>query len=190
MYTPSGPLQTGPLPIGNFTPLRGPSLNHGQPPTQPTYYSNFRNPYVLPTPIEGDGNQAEEVVEPPNNPLTHARMYAIADFYEIPGLKNLAQQKFQAAAERHWNSTEFGEAVHVVYTTTLAEDRGLRQTVKDILLRHMTLLNKPEVESIMREIPDLAFDMLKGVWQQHGARNEYLPPPSPLFSEAIFRPIR
>jgi hypothetical protein len=118
-------------------------------------------------------------------------MYAIADYYEVPGLKNLAERKFQQAAERHWNSTEFGEAVHVVYTTTLAEDRGLRHTVKDILLRHMTLLNKPAIESIMREVPDLAFDMLKGVWQQHGARNEYLPPPSPtqppLFSEAIFR---
>jgi hypothetical protein len=166
----------------------------GQAPAQQNFYSNFRNPYVLLPPIKGDALQTEEPIEPSNNPLIHARMYAMADFFEVPGLKKLATTKFQTAVERYWNSVEFGQAVHVVYTSTLAEDRGLRQIVKDILMRHMALLNKPEIESIMREVPDLAFDMLKGIWNHHGARQEYLPPPSPtqpaFLSESIFRPIR
>jgi hypothetical protein len=118
-------------------------------------------------------------MEPARNPLVHARMYAIADFYEIPGLKSLAQKKFQQAASRHWNNIEFGEAIHVAYTSTVSEDKGLRQICKDVLLSHMTLLNKPEIEAILREVPDLAFDMLKGLWLRDGARNDYLPPPSP-----------
>jgi hypothetical protein len=191
----TGPLQTGPLPFTSHTYHQSQALSQGQASQQSNFYSNFRNPYVLLSPIEGESNQADEPVEPPDNPLIHARMYAIADYFEVPGLKKMASTKFQAAAERHWNSDKFGEAVHVAYTSTLPEDRGLRQIVKDILMRHMTLLNKPEIESIMREVPDLAFDMLKGVWNHHGARHEYLlPPPSPtqsaFLSEAIFRPIR
>lgn len=131
---------------------------------------------MLPGPF--DDPEAKNI-EPTSNPLTHARMYAIADFYETSGLKQLSENKFRQAVSRHWNSPEFAQAIHVVYTTTLAEDRSLRQIVKDALLGHMSLMYKPEIESIMREVPDLSFDMLKGLCLRDGARNDFLPPPSP-----------
>ena len=95
------------------------------------------------------------------SPLTHARMYAIADFYGVCGLKELASKKFRDAVGEHWNSDDFAKAIQVVYTTTIAGDRELRQVVMDVLMNHMELLDKPDIEAVMRELPDLAFDVLK-----------------------------
>ncbi|KAF2434607.1 hypothetical protein EJ08DRAFT_676060 [Tothia fuscella] len=165
-----------------------PKLSWGRPPQMPPTFSGpaFPGPPTLqypgsqdPGPSDRPEHNPRESVDPARNPLVHSRMYAIADFYEIPGLKQLAQKKFQQAASRHWNSPEFVEAIHVAYTSTVSNDKGLRQICKDVLLQHMMLLNKPEIEGILREVPDLAFDMLKGLWLRDGARNDYLPPPSP-----------
>jgi len=98
---------------------------------------------------------------PGQNPIDHARMYAIAGFYEIPGLKTLAKEKFKEVATQHRGRKEFAEAIRMVFTTTAAEDKGLRDVVKEILLGNMSLLHNVDVEKVMREIPDLAFDMLK-----------------------------
>jgi hypothetical protein len=90
-------------------------------------------------------------------------MYAVADFYGVSGLKELANKKFRDAVRDYWDSNDFAKAVEVVYTTTVPRDCGLRQVVMDVLKNHMGLLNKPAIETVMREIPGLAFDVLKGL---------------------------
>ena len=94
------------------------------------------------------------------NPLIHARMYALADFYGAFTLKELSIKKFCGVVQAHWYSKEFAQAVRVVYTTTVAEDSGLRQVVKDVLMNHNELLDKPEIEAVLREVSDLAADIL------------------------------
>jgi hypothetical protein len=94
------------------------------------------------------------------NPLIHARMYALADFYGVFTLKELAIKKFRGVVQAHWNSKEFAQAVQVVYTTTVAKDSGLRQVVKDVLMNHNELLKKPEIQAVLREVSGLAFEIL------------------------------
>lgn len=87
-------------------------------------------------------------------------MYSLADYYKIEGLKELAKTKFRASTEKHWDSPELGQAVYIVFTSTLSKDRGLRQVVKEIFQKHPRIMGKPEIESVMRELPDLAYDLL------------------------------
>jgi hypothetical protein len=102
---------------------------------------------------------------------THARMYALADKYQISGLKALAQRKFQKAALQHWNSEEFAPALHTVYTSTLEEDRGLRDVVISTISRDR-LLEKPEVRTAVKELPELAFGLLMYIWKHAGSYSD------------------
>jgi len=102
---------------------------------------------------------------------THARMYALADKYQISGLKALAQRKFQKAALQHWNSEEFAPALRIVYTSTLEEDRGLRDVVISTISRDR-LLEKPEVRTAVKELPELAFGLLMYIWKQAGSDSD------------------
>lgn len=59
------------------------------------------------------------------------------------------------------DSPEFGEAIHVVYSTTPAHDKDMRETVADVLGWHGRLLEKPEIEIAIMEINGLAYELLK-----------------------------
>lgn len=100
--------------------------------------------------------------------ITHARMYSLADQYQISSLKLLARSKFEKAASEHWDHDEFPVAVRVAYTTTLEEDTGLRKIVIQVFTDHMELLNKPAVEASMRELNGLSYDLLKVRWNAQG----------------------
>jgi hypothetical protein len=104
---------------------------------------------------------------------THARMYALADKYQISGLKALAQRKFQKAALQHWNSEEFAPALRIVYTSTLEEDRGLRDVVISTISRDR-LLEKPEVRAMVKDLPELAFGLLMYIWKQAGSDSDMM----------------
>ena len=104
---------------------------------------------------------------------THARMYSLADKYGIGGLKVLAQQKFEQAVRQQWDSEEFAPAVHVVYASTPDGDRSLRDVVMETIYSYKSLLQKLEVETAVRDIPGLAFDLLKYTWARStGASNQ------------------
>lgn len=63
--------------------------------------------------------------------IAHARVYAIADKYGVESLKDLAKAQFVTAIEDTTSadiSTSIA-AVEVVYTSTLASDRGLRDCI-------------------------------------------------------------
>jgi hypothetical protein len=145
--------QVLPPPTGRISPLP-------PPPPPPPPLSRFSPPPSLPsipTP------RPREPMTIRTNPLTHARMYAVADFYGVLGLKKLANKKFRDAAREHWDSNDFAKAVEVVYTTTTSQDRGLRRVVKYVLVNHNELLDKPEIEKVVKEAPDLAYDILRGI---------------------------
>lgn len=99
----------------------------------------------------------------------HAQMYALADKYGIHDLKDLARDKFAEAASNDWQGKDFPIAVHTVYASTPESDYGLRNVVVNTLSQHRELLEKPEVETLVKEVNGLAFGLLKaawGLWQQ------------------------
>jgi len=120
---------------------------------------------------------AKEPVESPQEPdgtshlITLAKMYAIADKYDIKGLQSLSRDKFKLAVANNWNHSDLPSAIYTVYTSTPNSNTWLRDIVVNLISDHMSLLRKPEVEALMREFNGLAFDLLKlkhlnsgGVW--------------------------
>ncbi|KAI4666976.1 uncharacterized protein J4E79_001657 [Alternaria viburni] len=107
--------------------------------------------------------------------LIHAKMYEIADKYDIPGLKDLVKVKFRLACKLSWNTLAFGNAAHYAFSTTPDDDKGLRDIVTDTIAAHMkALLKLPEIGALLIEFNGLAYDLLKTrvypELQQHEAR--------------------
>jgi hypothetical protein len=93
--------------------------------------------------------------------LLHAKLYEIADKYDVHGLKELAREKFLRACTQFWSSEVFAPAAHYAFSTTPEKDKGLRDVISNTLSRHMTLLNKPAVEALLTEFNGLALGVLK-----------------------------
>ncbi|KAI4622193.1 hypothetical protein J4E83_004933 [Alternaria metachromatica] len=113
--------------------------------------------YVAPTaptalPIPGSPTQL----------MVHAKLYEIADKYDVVGLKELVIEKFKRACHSFWNDPSFAAAAHHVFSTTPEHDKGLRDIVSKTIAEHMTeLVKKPEVEALLTEFNGLAFGLLK-----------------------------
>lgn len=105
------------------------------------------------------------------NLVLHASMYGAAHKYGIDGLKALSLDKFKIQLTRHWDSVEFAEAIHIVYSNTPASDKDMREAVADTLGWHSHLLDKPEIEVAIMEINGLAYELLK---RSRRAEPEYL----------------
>ncbi|KAF2737119.1 hypothetical protein EJ04DRAFT_129332 [Polyplosphaeria fusca] len=97
----------------------------------------------------------------PEHLIQHARLYELADKYQIQGLKPLIEGRFKAACQLYWKSEQFPIASDIVYATTPEEDKGLRKIVVDTIAQHMELLKKPEMEPLMVTYNGLAFGLLK-----------------------------
>ncbi|KAF2703730.1 hypothetical protein K504DRAFT_473736 [Pleomassaria siparia CBS 279.74] len=93
--------------------------------------------------------------------LTHAKMYEIADKYDVIGLKDLSGEKFRRACQSFWNDAHFPVAANHAFSTTPDHDKGLRDIVCNIISDQMELLDKPEIEALMTEFNGLAFGVLK-----------------------------
>ena len=80
----------------------------------------------------------------------HAEMYAMAEKFDLKNLKNLAKRKFVTALhclEPGFNVTTLGNetltrvlgVIPLIYSTTLENDRGLRDLVVKHVARHWHL---------------------------------------------------
>ncbi|CAF9907283.1 hypothetical protein IMSHALPRED_005490 [Imshaugia aleurites] len=85
-----------------------------------------------------------------NNKLDfNARMYALADKYDIPFLKELSKDMFRAQLiQVQLNGVMdiplFLSAVRTIYTTTLGSDRSLRDLLVPVLEEHSSTLNQDD----------------------------------------------
>ncbi|KAB2104429.1 Kynureninase 2 [Alternaria gaisen] len=125
--------------------------------------SNFNceecNPSALPlSSINGKADQL----------LLHSEMYEIADKYDVVGLKDLVIEKFHRACQHFWDSDKFSVAAHHVFSTTLDDDKGLRDIVSATISAHMGLIKKPEVKVLLNEFNGLALGILEEKIIEHG----------------------
>jgi hypothetical protein len=103
-----------------------------------------------------------------NDMVTHAKMYEMADKYDISGLKQLCIEKYKQTCIVFWDDLKFAESAYHVYSTTPTRDKGLRNIVCKIISLHMQLLKKPEIEDLMNEFNGLAFGLLFDKAEQAG----------------------
>jgi hypothetical protein len=94
--------------------------------------------------------------------LTHAKMYELADKYDVVGLKDLVKEKFGRACQNFWDDPIFANAAHHAFSTTPDHDKSLRDIVSKTVAGHMkALVKKPEIEALLTEFNGLAYGLLK-----------------------------
>ena len=79
--------------------------------------------------------------------IAHARMYAIADKYSVPLLKELAKERFATCLKnieskgiQSLDIPTLATAIEIIYTTTPDSDRGLRDAIIPIMIQFKTQL--------------------------------------------------
>jgi len=110
---------------------------------------------------ESDCDIEEEYETDESNLLTHSRVYALAEKYDIPPLKDLALEKFEMGMACYYDSPEFPDAIEEVYCSTIDTDRGLRDVVLQAFRNHPQLATTQDVFNVIKKTPSLAFDLWK-----------------------------
>lgn len=92
--------------------------------------------------------------------LLHAKVYTIAEIYAVDGLKDLAVDKFKAAASQAWEPSDFLHAATEAYTSTIDTDRGFRDVVLEAFAVHEDLLDDDEAKTTIKSLGSLPYDLL------------------------------
>lgn len=110
---------------------------------------------VLRKPTADPDNKDETLLE-------YIEIYAMADRYGVPLLKRQIEALFeQCLLEEHDPEVLSGDIIDAVYTTTPAQDRGLRDPLIDFLLRFTLQGDLPaEMRPTLTSVDGLAADLL------------------------------
>ena len=96
------------------------------------------------------------------NLVSHVRLYAIGERYGIPHLKEAAKKSFDKDAKKEIASEIFVQAAKLGFTTTPDSDRGLRQSIVQVMLGNaMKLRNNEELNNLILSNADLALESWK-----------------------------
>jgi hypothetical protein len=78
------------------------------------------------------------------NLVSHVRLYAIGERYGIPHLKEAAKKSVDKDATKEIASEIFVQAAKLGFTTTPDSDRGLRQSIVQVMLGNATKVRNNE----------------------------------------------
>ncbi|KAL8654319.1 MAG: hypothetical protein Q9226_003481 [Calogaya cf. arnoldii] len=99
-------------------------------------------------------------------------VYSLADFHDLPLLKNLAQTKFEVRAADEWSVEDIITVLPIVYATTLDSDRGLRRIMQNVCLRSMDhLMCHKGFRSKLKGDASMCFDVLDAVQMRSEERD-------------------
>ncbi|KAI1042124.1 hypothetical protein LB505_007255, partial [Fusarium chuoi] len=94
--------------------------------------------------------------------IFHAKVYQIADKYNIEALKRLAATKYSTSIDAGWEMDCFPDAIELAYTTTPPGDQILRKiAVKVVIKRIGALMNQDVFCKTLSVNPDLAADLIR-----------------------------
>ncbi|KAF2859814.1 hypothetical protein K470DRAFT_90272 [Piedraia hortae CBS 480.64] len=105
------------------------------------------------------------------NMVMHAKVFAVAIKYQFPSLETIAIEKFRDTIIWNWNHDTFAEAISSVYHRTSDQETGLREIVAETLANENGILDEPDIEAVVKEIPDLAYQVLRKVRKKTNLRN-------------------
>jgi hypothetical protein len=103
----------------------------------------------------------EDSTEAESHLILHTQVYALAEKYDIPALKDLARRKFEMAMACYYDAPEFAAAIEAVYCSTIDTDRGLRDVVLQAFRTHPQLVHTQDVYAVIKETPSLALELFK-----------------------------
>ncbi|KAF2858025.1 hypothetical protein K470DRAFT_222206, partial [Piedraia hortae CBS 480.64] len=137
----------------DFSQIRDPLLEMAglSPPSSPCCSPRQDTPPPQSTIMETDNR--------PPKLLLHVRVYALAEKYDIPGLKELARSKFEISLACHYDSPEVPEAIEEVYCSTIDSDRGLRDVIVQLFMQHPLLATTPAVRALLDDMSPFMDDI-------------------------------
>ncbi|KAF7945287.1 hypothetical protein EAE96_010065 [Botrytis aclada] len=101
--------------------------------------------------------QAEDLIK-------HAKVYIMAEKYDIQALKTLARQKYSFVADNYWNSCCFVQSIELIFdgTPDISEGDSLRKAVLEVASRYMKqLLVREDFAQMCQERGDIGFAILQ-----------------------------
>lgn len=107
---------------------------------------------------------SQPTVYDPISLLINAKVYIIAEKYDIQALKELACAKYKEVWQKSWNSAHFTESASLVYENTVEEDKMLRDVIVKAASDNIkALLDRGEFVELLKSYGDFATDILKNV---------------------------
>lgn len=96
----------------------------------------------------------------------HARMFALGDRYDIPGLREVAVKKYSSRSVVSWEPLEFLESIYDVYRRTPPSIRQLRNAAGNLMRKNLRKMVEDKViaisyEKVIDEPPEFTKDMLR-----------------------------
>jgi len=96
--------------------------------------------------------------------LINAKIYVIADKYDIQALKEWATTKYKEVLPTTWNSTAFIESARLIYDNTLDNDRVLRDIIIQKASENVKVLfDRGEFIDLLQAGGDFAMEVLRSV---------------------------
>ncbi|KAF2139171.1 uncharacterized protein K452DRAFT_300717 [Aplosporella prunicola CBS 121167] len=105
--------------------------------------------------------------------LFHAQMYGLSGFYGIDALAPYAKQRFEACVDERagWKEARFARVVELVYATTPARNRGLRDMVVYVCRRnYRALMADPDFAAMKTRLAESFAKELDAAVARAGSR--------------------
>lgn len=105
------------------------------------------------------GNQSFSLLQ------LHARMFALGDRYDIPGLRVVAVKKYSSRIVVSWEPLEFLESIYDVYRRTPPSVRQLRDAAGNLMRKNLRKMLDDKIiaisyEKVIDELPEFTKDIL------------------------------
>lgn len=105
-------------------------------------------------------NQATDAHNPASL-LINAKVYIIADKYELKALRELACNKYKEAVANAWNTSIFSESASLVFDNTVETDRMLRDVIVQVASHNArALLDRGEFVKMLKHHGDIATEIM------------------------------
>jgi hypothetical protein len=87
---------------------------------------------------------------------------------DVVGLKDLSSEKFKLSCGTFWDDDAFFTAAHYAFSTTMADDKGLRDIVSCTISNHMEIIHKADIQTLLSENGDLSLAVMLKKADEHG----------------------
>ena len=106
--------------------------------------------------------------------VIHSFVYAIADKYDIPTLKDEAIHRFKTTFEQYpfWHDRDdrellaFVRAIAIAYASVPASDKRLKTVIAELIIERIELIERPQIVHLLQTIPDFFPDLLLSTFNE------------------------
>ncbi|KAG7403534.1 hypothetical protein Forpi1262_v018749 [Fusarium oxysporum f. sp. raphani] len=177
-FNPAKPDRTGPEPNELRNGTTKASFNFGDADPQAVdcvvqffYLWDYEARSIMPGRIfDQDGPREDETDDSPSADdattsegsllILHSKVFTLAHIYDIPRLRDLSVEKFQAVARLQWRSNCLLDAAREAYTATPSAVLEMRGAIVKTFYEHRELLDEDYVQGFLLEMPHLTLDIL------------------------------